>query len=295
MSKASIIIKTIRFPFLILTPVCIFLGTSIAIYHQASISITSLILALSGALFAHISVNTFNEYLDFNSGLDLITSRTPFSGGSGALPQHPSMHKSVLTIGVLSLLITLTIGCYFIYTFGPAIIPIGLIGILLIISYTNWINKHPLFCLFAPGLGFSLFVIGTQYVLVGDYYPTTWLLALIPFFLVNNLLLLNQYPDIKADKKVGRNHFPIAYGVRKSNIVYAMFLLATFISIVLFVIKGILPNVSIFSLVSLPLALFTLSGMIKYGDAIGQHHKYLAANVAVTLLVPFLISISLLI
>jgi len=43
-------------------------------------------LALLGAFLAHVSVNTLNEYYDFKSGLDLETIRTPFSGGSGALP-----------------------------------------------------------------------------------------------------------------------------------------------------------------------------------------------------------------
>ena len=49
-----------------------------------------LILALAGGLLAHISVNALNEYLDFTSGLDLTTLRTPFSGGSGTLPANIS-------------------------------------------------------------------------------------------------------------------------------------------------------------------------------------------------------------
>jgi len=33
--------------------------------------------------------------------------------------------------------------------------------------------------------------------------------------LVNNLLLLNQFPDVDADKTVGRRHYPIAVGRKK--------------------------------------------------------------------------------
>jgi hypothetical protein len=49
------------------------------------------LLIFIGALFAHISVNTLNEYFDFKSGLDLTANKTPFSGGSGALPNTPDV------------------------------------------------------------------------------------------------------------------------------------------------------------------------------------------------------------
>ena len=44
---------------------------------------------------------------------------------------------------------------------------------------------------------------------------------------------------------------------------------------------------------TMPLALFTLRGAIKYGASIGQHPQYLAANVAVTIFVPLLLAIAL--
>lgn len=292
MNKASVLIQTLRVPFLILTPVCVFLGFSLALRQGAIINYVSLALALIGALCAHISVNTLNEYLDFKSGLDMLTKRTPFSGGSGALPENPDMHRSVLYIGILSLLITLLIGGYFILQFGVEIVPIGLLGILLIISYTSWINKSPLLCLIAPGLGFGLFVVGTQYVLVGEYYSISWLVALVPFFLVNNLLLLNQYPDIDADKKVGRNHFPIAYGIKLSNLAYLLFLLSAFGSIVVFVLVDYLPRLSLIALLPFPIGMFVWTRMQKSGKDIAQETKYLAMNVMVTLLTPVLLAVS---
>ena len=53
-----------------------------------------------GAISAHIGVNTFNEYADFKSGLDSLTRRTPFSGGSGSLPQNPALATAVLYIAI---------------------------------------------------------------------------------------------------------------------------------------------------------------------------------------------------
>ena len=295
MKKCSVVFQTIRVPFLFLTPVCVFLGVSIALYNQATFDIFSLVLALIGALFAHISVNTLNEYLDFKSGLDLNTLKTPFSGGSGALPANPDSSQSVLMVGMLSLLITVFVGSYFIFKFGTGLLPIGVLGVLIIVSYTNIINKNPYLCLIAPGFGFSLVVIGTQYVLIGKYLPITFIITLIPFFLINNLLLLNQYPDIEADKKAGRYHFPIAFGVNKSTLMYTVFHLLSMITILLLTYLKQLPTLSLISLLPSALAFFTLSGANKHGADIGSHPKYLAANVIVTLLIPTLLGITLLV
>ena len=74
--KFKAILQSIRIPFLILTPVCVLLGISIVVFNQHNVDNTIAILILLGALSAHISVNTLNEYLDFKSGLDLITKKT---------------------------------------------------------------------------------------------------------------------------------------------------------------------------------------------------------------------------
>ncbi|RKZ68504.1 MAG: prenyltransferase [Gammaproteobacteria bacterium] len=285
-----------RLPFLVLTPVCVFLGMSTVIANQADVSLFVLILALIGAFLAHISVNTLNEYFDFKSGLDLKTIKTPFSGGSGALPQYPEMVGTVLAVGVLSSVALLMIGSFFVWQFGTGIVPIGITGLIIIATYTSWINKHPLICLIAPGLGFGfLMVAGTQFVLQGQYTPLSWLVAVVPFFLVNNLLLLNQYPDIKADTNAGRYHFPIAYGVKHSNMVYAFFSLATVAIIISYVLTDHLPMLSLIALLPMPLAFFSLYGAVKHGETIGSFPQYLGTNVAVTILTTLLLGISLVI
>ncbi len=289
-----IIIRSIRVPFLVLTPACVFLGVSVAVAHQPDINLTILGLALLGAIFAHISVNTLNEYYDFKTGLDMLTIKTSFSGGSGALPEKPSMANAVLVVGIASLGATSIIGIFFIWQYGLAIIPTGFVGLVLIIFYSGWINKYPYLCLIAPGVGFGfVMVVGTQYVLVGEYLALSWMVAVIPFLLVNNLLLLNQYPDIEADSKVGRNHFPIAFGIKLSNLLYAIFAFAAAAIIVLYVLTGYLPILAIMAVLPFSLSIYSLIGALKYRENLGKHPRYLAANVAVTILTPVLIGISL--
>lgn len=277
-----------------LTFACVFLGASAAVANQSAINLPLLLLALLGALLAHVSVNTLNEYYDFKSGLDFETIKTPFSGGSGALPQNPEMIDTVFLVAVLSSVLLLAIGSFFVWQYGAGIIPIGITGLVVIATYTGWINKHPWICLLAPGFGFGfLMVAGTQFVLLGEYITLSWLIAVIPFFLVNNLLLLNQYPDIQADRNVGRNHFPIAYGVERSTVMYGLFVLATVVSIVAYVLMGYLPVLSLIALIPMPLAVFSLYGAVKHGAAIGRYPQYLATNVAVTILTILFLGVSL--
>ena len=294
--KLSAVIQSMRGPFLILTPVCVFSGVSTVVANQTSIDLHLLVLALLGAVLAHISVNTFNEYLDFRSGLDLTTTKTQFRGGIGALPQNPEMASAVFTVGAVSLVATSLIGMFFVWKYGLEILPIGVAGLVLIVTYTGWIAKHPFPCLIAPGIGFGfLMVVGTQFVLEGEYSTLSWLVAVVPFFLVNNLLLLNQYPDIQADADVGRNNFPIAYGTTISNMVYAFFTLATIAVITTCVFMDYFPALSLIALLPMPLAFFSLGGAIMYGETIGDCPQYLGANVAVSILTPLLLGVSIMI
>ena len=63
--QLKVAIQTTRPSFLVLTPVCIFLGLSTSLSSQAPINVFMFFLVLTGALAAHISVNTLNEYYDF--------------------------------------------------------------------------------------------------------------------------------------------------------------------------------------------------------------------------------------
>lgn len=287
------LLQTFRPSFLVLTPVCVFLGVSTALTIQSQVNLQMIFVILLGAITAHISVNTLNEYYDFKSGLDLVTEKTPFSGGSGALPGNPEMANSVFIAGMASLLVTVMIGIYLIVQYGFQILPIGLAGVVIIFTYTQWLNRFPLLCLFAPGIGFGiLMVVGTHVILTGGHSLLPWLVSLVPFFLINNLLLLNQYPDKDADASVGRKTFPIAFGMRNSSIVYGLFMFASFALILLFIVKGYLPQLSYIALLPMLPALFSLIGAFKYSTDIGNYPPYMGANVVAAILTPLLLGLS---
>lgn len=288
------VLQSMRLPFLLLTPACVLLGAATAVLGAEPVIWANLWLALLGALAAHIAVNTLNEYQDFHSGLDALTTRTPFSGGSGALVTWPVAATAVGWAAGLALLVVALIGLYFIAQFGVAILPIGLLGVAIIVLYTGWVNRRPWLCLVTPGIAFGpLMVVGTHFVLTGHYSLAAAYVSLLPFFLANNLLLLNQYPDVAADRQVGRRHLPIAYGLEFATRVYGAMLTAAVGVVLLGVIAGVLSAISLLTLVPASAGLVAWLGARRYGQQLEKLGPYLAWNVLGAVGTPLTLAITL--
>jgi 1,4-dihydroxy-2-naphthoate octaprenyltransferase len=192
--------------------------------------------------------------------------------------------------------LSLGIGIYFTVKVGWPIAVIGFLGLLIISIYTPILNRDPLLCLLAPGLGFgTLMVLGTYFVLTGHFSWTAVLASFIPFFLVSNLLLLNQFPDVDPDKSVGRRHYPIMIGRKASSVVYTSFLIATYVCIILGVVLGWFPLWSLLGLITLVFAVPTALAVLKNADNLEKLLPSLGQNVLINILTPILVGIGFLI
>lgn len=283
-----------RLPFLLLTFACVILGLATSMYATGTVNRAQFILAALGATMAHICVNAFNEYFDFRNGLDAQTHRTPFSGGSGILPNHPAFAPVAFAIASTALIITCTVGVYFLYIRGMQLLPLGALGVLLICMYTPLLLRQPWVCLFAPGIGFGLcMVMGMHVALTGHYSPTAFFASLVPFFFVSNLLLLNQLPDINADRSVGRRHIPIVIGPRGSVMIYGLFLLLGYISLGVGVAIGYLPKASLLGVGTIIFAVPALLGAMRHSTAHDQLVPSLGLNVLINITTPVLMAVGL--
>ena len=290
-SAVLTLIKTMRPAFLILGPVCVVLGYAGTVLAGIQVGYGMLGLILLAAVSAHISVNMLNEHHDFQSGLDLNTNKTPFSGGSGALPANPAQAARVQLLGWGFLVLTGLAGAAVMFLAGWMVWPLGVLGLLLVFSYTPRLNQHPWLCLVAPGLGFGAVVLGTFVVLTGAYAWQGWLLAWLVFCLVNNLLLLNQYPDVSADRQAGRRTFPIVYGFWASHLMYAVFAGLAFLSLVLAIVTGHLPVLAWWATLPFLGSVVALKGAIRWQGRIGEHPGFLAANVLAANSMPLLLAL----
>lgn len=283
-----------RVHFLTLTLVCIALAAGMGWYQTQALDFFKLMLVLGLALAAHISVNAFNEYFDFRSGLDFLTERTPFSGGSGTLVAHPQQAALALWAGVISLLVVLLLGWVLVLQQGWALLWIGVPGVLIIYTYTQYINRSPLLCLLAPGVGFGLLMtLGAIWVLAGSVSAGAGIVALIVMLLVSNLLLLNQFPDVEADQQVGRCHYPIAIGRPASAVLLTLLLLMSYGLLILGVAMDWLPPHTLLALLSLLLVWPLMRQLHTYADQPRDLVPALGMNTALCHLYPLLLLIGL--
>ena len=296
MKSLKHILGPMRVPFLILAPVCVLLGLGSAVWTTRRVDLINLVLVFIAALAAHISVNSLNEYFDFKSGLDSRTMRTPFSGGSGTLQAAPVMERWALGTGVTTMAILGLVGAYFLSTRGLSFLPLGLLGMVIIYGYTPWLTRRPILCLISPGLGFGpLMVMGTYFALTGRYSWTALVASLVPFFLVNNLLLLNQFPDVDADRSIGRRSLPITLGKRRSSLVYGLFLLLAYLSVVVGVATGTLPPLSLLGLTTLPAGVLSFAGAARHAENTERLVPAMGLNVVANVATPVLVAVGLLI
>ncbi|MEM9302607.1 MAG: prenyltransferase [Pseudomonadota bacterium] len=294
MSQLAKVFGSTRPNFLVLTPMCVLLGAGAAQFTHGPVDWATFALALLGGLLAHASVNLLNEYEDYSSGLDAMTERTPFSGGTGILPANPDVAPMTRLAGIATLAGTAAIGIYFTARHGMGLLPLGLLGCVVIAAYTSRITHSWIACLIAPGLGFGpLMVMGTAFVLTGEYTPVAFAASLTPFFLVSNLLLLNQFPDVEPDRRVGRRHLLVVGGPKTAARVYVLFLALAFIVPVGAIVAGYLPAWAALGLVPGVLVPVLATKVLSNAEHLESLLPALGLNVVLCLITPLLLAIGL--
>ena len=284
----------IRAPFLSLAAVLAFLGASIAWYESrefgSAFSLGAAFLAGFGLVITHISVNVLNEYFDYRSWVDFKTQRTPFSGGSGALPSGLVKPSQALWLGLGTLLIAVPIGVYFTLDKGWALAPLLIVAAVCIIFYTPVILKMN-WPEWAPGVGLgALPILGAFFVHRGAY-PLSVIIASVPSgILVHNLLLINEFPDVEADRTANRRTLPIVIGNSKSAIVYSTLTVIVYLWIIGGVVAGQMPPFSLLGLLSIPFAVKAIRGSFQHQD-MSKLVPALANNIFVVLLTQLLMGI----
>ena len=284
--------------FLLLSVVLAFLGTCIA-WYEGYFHLGYALLAFLGLLLCHISVNTLNDYFDYKSGIDLEAKRTPFSGGSGILPAALLKPRQVFWFGLVSLLLAIPIGVYFVTTLdgGWFLLPLLVVAAVCVLLYTPVLTKLG-WPEWAPGLGLgALPVLGIYFVQTADYTLPAVIACIPSGLLVHNLLLLNEFPDVEADRKAGRKTLPITMGKAKASIVYSVLTVIVYLWIIGGVIAGLtgviekgIPPHCLIALLTLPLAIKSIQGALKHQE-MDKVVPAMANNVLVVLLTQLLLGI----
>jgi len=229
-----------RAPFLLL-PVTLIASGAAAAFYGGAFSWWSTLLALVGLVSLHIAVNAFNEWSDMRTGIDLTTTRTPFSGGSGTLPAGGMSVRAALVFAIVCSLVGLAVGLWFLGRVGLVLLPIMVAGALCVLIYTDVLARLGIGEI-AAGLGLGgLPVVGAALVNSGDISAAAVAAGIPATFMTFNLLLLNEFPDEGPDRTGGRKNLVVLFGRRTAALAWAAAAVATPLSIVVAVGLSVLP------------------------------------------------------
>lgn len=271
MARLALWFKETRPQFLFLSVVLTFLGNAIAWYY-GSFNLGYALLAGFGLLLTHGSSNAINDYFDYKSGIDLNVTRTPFSGGSGLVPEGKLPLRQALWVGIVTSSAGLLIGVFFVFASGWGLIPLLIAAILCLVLYTPVILRTP-WPEWSPGLGLGILpILGFYFVQTGRYDWVVLAASIPSGILVHNLLLLNEFPDVEADRQGGRKTTPVLHGMEAAGRLFRIATICVYLWIVGCVLATLLsgavvmPVYCLLALLTFPLALKAMQGSRDYND-----------------------------
>jgi len=261
-----------RLPFLSATIVPILLGATVA-SRYVSIDWFYFALTMLGGSLLHIGTNTSNDYFDHTSGTDEANYNymVPFSGGSRSIQMGLISAKGMLYLSMITFALSGLIGIPLIIKAGINILYLGFIGFLSGFFYTA-----PPFR-FASRKGIGELLIGLNFgplMVVGSFLVQTSgdlthvfeaALAGIPIgLLVAAIVYVNQFPDHDGDKATGKNNLVVVFGPEKARIGYVLLVVGAFVSIIVMALNGIFPMLSLITLFTSIISVYTIRTLYKY-------------------------------
>jgi 1,4-dihydroxy-2-naphthoate octaprenyltransferase len=175
-------------------------------------------LCLLYCLLIQIGTNLANDYFDFIKGADSKRENAPVRMVSSGLIKP----RTMLAASLFVFFISFVLGIYIMNSVdgSPYLILVGIFSVIFGIGYT----AGP-FSIAYNGMGDVFVVIffgfvavlSTQYVTilsVGLEWKPDWLLPLGVGFVINNLLVVNNYRDFKEDRVVGKKTLVVILGKR---------------------------------------------------------------------------------
>jgi 1,4-dihydroxy-2-naphthoate octaprenyltransferase len=241
MGKFQALLGVVRAPFLLL-PVTLVATGAAAAAHDGAFLWSRTLVALVGLVALHAAVDALNEARDLESGIDLHTERTRFSGGSGTLPAGKMTVRSARLIGYGAFAVGAICGIWFLYELGWSLLPVFLAGAICVLAYTDLLARTGVGEI-AAGLGLgALPVVGTAMVQGGTLGPAALSVSVPAFLMTFNLLLLNEFPDELADRDGGRRNLVLLFGRRSAARIYAVAAIFTPLLILIAVLLHTLPS-----------------------------------------------------
>jgi 1,4-dihydroxy-2-naphthoate octaprenyltransferase len=250
----TIWLKAIRIRFLLASVIAVTNGLAITWWKFQQFDLFSAVLTYVGVVCLHASVDLLNDYWDYKRGIDNLTKRTPFSGGTGVLPEKLLTPSSVYRAGLAFLIIGSSIGIYFVLLRGITVAVILVFAVLAIYFYSTSIVNAGLGELFVAIKG-AMIVLGTFFVQVAQITLEPLYVGAIVGLLSASVLFVNSFPDYDADKAKGRKTLVITMGRRSASAFFAFFPIAIYTLIGIGIMANMTTVYSLICFAAVPLAI----------------------------------------
>lgn len=232
------------------------LGAAVA-HHQTGI-LSWLLLAstLAGLVLAHAGANLANDYYDHHSDV-LNPGYSPFNGGSRVIVDGRLQPGQVLRGSLLCYALAVLVGLYLARLRGAPILIFTVTGLLSGLFYSAGPVR-----LAHRGLG-EIFV-GINFgplIVLGSYFVQTQRISWVPILaavpvgmLITAILYINEYPDLEADRAVGKDTLVVRWGTERALPGYYLLLAGPYVVVLASVLLGLLPTATSWALLTAPLA-----------------------------------------
>lgn len=263
------------------------------------------VLATLAIMALHAGANVVNDYFDSLSRDDWVNENpTPFSGGRQFIQRGILSPKATLLAGLGYLAIGAGIGLLIVaLSRSMFVLGIGIAGVLGAYFYTAGPVRLGYRGVGEIVIGFLfgiLPVYGSYYLQARSIDLLPLLPALIVAILIFLVILVNEFPDLPADRQVDKRTMIVVFGIPACVLIYRITLAVSYLLAGAMLLHGATFFGGFFYLLTLPLAIFAMRsanaqdlatpGLYRANQLTILLHNAGSVAVAAGLLVPAFVS-----
>lgn len=212
------------------------------------------LLALLGVVLLQTAANLINEYFDYVRGADTLKV-----AGQSMVIKNSLLTPREVGLGAIATTVAGSlIGLYFLTQTGPALLWIGLGGVLVAITYTA--GPFPLAYNGLGELAAGIFmgpmiVLGAYTVMANTLYWDLVLISIPVALMVAAILHANNLRDLEADRSVNKRTLAVLLGRPAARVEYHLLVGGAYVALLLLVLTRLIPPLALIAFITLPEAI----------------------------------------
>lgn len=237
----------------------VLVGSALGYAIGGSFAVGIFITALVAMVLIQAGANLSNDYFDHLSRNDWVNNNvTPFSGGGRSIQNDLMSPKAVLLAALVSLIFAAIIGVVLVMvTQNLLVLCVGVAGCLGAFLYTagpvklgyRTVGEVVIFMLFGVLPVYAAYSLQAR-----EYLLTPLLPASIVGILIFLVILINEFPDAKADAAVDKKTIVVRFGASVGVWVYRVVLALSYVIAATMLLLGEMRYAGILYMLTAPLA-----------------------------------------